>query len=335
MKIGENFYWRKEVNKATNLEFIVLGFAGDKNAQSSMEAWVAPAKGSNLCRFSVDNMNIIDFDPELLINDDYTGTPVLYPTPNRVRNGMFLYKGRIYNQVKKDEPVFEHGLVHDEPWQFNNPEVLKDSVKLKTWIDFNSETDLFEAFPFVHQLVLEFTLSKNGIEIKYTIENKDDRELPFGFGVHPYFMKLSGENDTFVSLPAKYVMDYTSDLLPTGRLIEVDGTIYDIRKKTKIGVLDLDHVFTGIDEGNFAEVEYRSLGMKVQLQASGDFTHLVLYSPFGKDYFCIENQTCSTDAHNLFERGFKTQSGLKFAAAGQIRSGTIKYAVKKGVKNED
>jgi hypothetical protein len=59
MKIEEKFYSRKEVTEATNIELIVLGFTGDKSTQSPMEAWIAPAKGSNLCRFSVDHMNIL------------------------------------------------------------------------------------------------------------------------------------------------------------------------------------------------------------------------------------------------------------------------------------
>lgn len=115
METGKNFYWKKEVDGINNLKFLVLGYAGDESTNNSMEAWIAPASGSNLSRFSVSNMNVIDFDPELLSNGDYTGTPILYPTPNRVRNGMFLYKGRVFNQVKKGETVFEHGLVHNEP----------------------------------------------------------------------------------------------------------------------------------------------------------------------------------------------------------------------------
>lgn len=170
-----------------------------------------------------------------------------------------------------------------------------------------------------------YTLSKDGIEIKYSIENKDDKDLPFGFGVHPYFRKLSGEKDTLITIPAQYVMDYTSDLLPTGRLIDLADTIYEIRNETEIGALDLDHVFTGIEKGKYAEIKYNSLGMKIELHTSEDFTHLVLYSPAGKDYFCIENQTCFTDAHNLCERGFKAQSGLKFVSSGNTFSGTVKY----------
>lgn len=324
------FQWRSAAGEENGLEYIILECLNAADPGKSLEAWIAPSAGSNMCRLAMGGRNIIDFESDLLRQKDYTGTPVLYPTPNRVRNGMFLYDGKIYNQQKRGEPVFEHGLVHNEAWSYENPDINEDCVRLKTWIDFDEESPLFEAFPFRHRLEMEFTLYTDGIEVKYSIFNMDNKTIPFGFGVHPYFMKLSGEDGTYVSLPANQVMDYTSDLLPTGRLIEVDGTIYDIRNDTKIGALDMDHVFTGILEGEHAEINYRSLGMKVELQASEDFTHLVLYSPAGKEFFCIENQTCSTDAHNLFDRGFKSQSGLKFVPAGKTHTGTVKYVVKRG-----
>lgn len=327
MAFDNDFYWKKEVDPENNLEFIILGYRNEAQPGKNLTAWIAPAMGSNMCRFSVGCQNVIDFDSDLLMKREYTGTPVLYPTPNRVRNGMFRYRGKIYNQLKRGESVFEHGLVHNEAWRYSEPVISSEGVCFNTWIDFNKESILFEAFPFTHRLLLEFSLSMDGIKVSYTIQNMGEREVPFGFGLHPFFMKLSGEDETYVTIPAYYVMDYTSDLLPTGRLIEVKNTIYDIRKGIQIGALDLDHVFTGITEGEFAEIEYRGSGIKVTLSATKDFSHIVLYSPNGKNYFCIENQTCSTDTHNLYERGFSAESGLKFVPVRQIHSGYIKYSI--------
>lgn len=319
--MSENgFYWKKI--EENGISMILLGYVGEAH---SLKAQVAPAYGSNLCRFTVCGRNVIDYDSELLIGHDYTGTPVLYPTPNRVRNGMFRWKGRVYNQQKRGEPVFEHGLVHDEAWQYGEPASGPDSVSFPTWIDFDEGSPLFEAFPFQHRLSLVFTLTRDGVEAAYAIENKSDMEIPFGFGLHPYFMKLSGDDGTTLTLPAKYVMDYTADLLPTGRLIETAGTVYDLGNAVCTGSLDLDHVFTGIPQGSAAHIDYTMLGFSVHLKASADFTHLVVYSPRGKGFFCVENQTCSTDAHNLHERGFAAESGLKFVQAGTTHSGSVKY----------
>ena len=76
------------------LEAVVLSHGG-------LEAWIVPSHGSNLARFTVGDRAVIDFDPGLLSKHDYTGTPVLYPTPNRVRDGVFRWKGRDYRQLKR------------------------------------------------------------------------------------------------------------------------------------------------------------------------------------------------------------------------------------------
>ena len=296
-------------------------------SRGSLEAWIVPSHGSNLVRFTVAGRAVIDFDPALLARHDYTGTPVLYPTPNRVRDGVFRWKGRDYRQLKGGTLVVEHGLAHSEPWQCGEPVIETDGVRLETWLDFRPGAAVFEAFPFPHRLGLEFRVGARGLTVTYTIRNQGESELPFGFGLHPYFQKLAGEEGTFVCLPADSVMEATADLLPTGRLVPVEGTPYDLRRPMAVGNLDLDHVFTGILAGEHARIEYRRLGLTVRLEATPDFSHLVLYTPRGEGFFCLENQTCSTDAHNLYDRGFARESGLKTVPPGQTRQGSVSYSL--------
>jgi aldose 1-epimerase len=315
--------------KGRDFESIVLSHDGGADPDRRMEAQIVPAHGSNLCRFSVAGLNVIDFDPAILLAGGFTGTPVLYPTPNRVRNAAFTWKGRTFAQAKSGKPVLEHGLVHDEPWHRGEPTAEEGCARLETWIDFREGHGLFEAFPFPHRLALEFRLTGRGLTVTYSVRNDGDLEIPFGFGLHPYFSKLSGEEQTFVSLPSESVMEATPDLLPTGRLVDVEGTAWDLRQPRAVGKLDLDHVFTALTPGGRALAEYRTMGLEVALEASADFTHLVAYTPPGENFFCIENQTCSTDAHNLNERGFVRESGLKTVAPGATRGGSVTYAVNK------
>jgi len=329
MAVSTEFFWKKEIDPQDGLELIMLGCRQNGSNENSLEAWIAPAYGSNLCRLSVDGNPVIDFDRNLLVKKDFTGTPVLYPTPNRVRNGVFRYHGKAYDQVKRGVRIFEHGLVNSEPWNYLEPQVTQESILLTTWIDFEDTCAFFQAFPFKHRLSLEFCLTAAGLQVSYTIENRGDQTIPFGFGLHPYFTKLSGDSGTCVELPANYVMDYTSDLLPTGRLIEVGGTQFDLRQKVELGALDLDHVFTGVPDGKYAQIYYDTLHMHVHLVATSDFSHMVLYSPRGENYFCLENQTCSTDAHNLSDRNFTVESGLKFVLPGKTHTGSVTYLIVK------
>jgi aldose 1-epimerase len=270
---------------------------------------------------------VIDFDPALLAANDYTGTPVLYPTPNRVRDNRFTWKGRVYPQRRAGRDIGEHGLAHLEAWEHEPPAAGAGEARFAAWLDCLHGSPMFEAFPFPHRLGLAFTLTGRGIRVEYAIENRGVEELPFGFGLHPYFMKLDGEGGTFASLPAAAVMEATPDQLPTGRLIEVAGTALDLRRPVAVGTLDLDHVFTRVEPGRYARVEYRASRLAVDLEATVDFSHLVLYTPRGERFFCLENQTCSTDAHNLHARGLAELSGLKTVAPGAVHRGSVTYAV--------
>jgi aldose 1-epimerase len=82
-----------------------------------------------------------------------------------------------------------------------------------------------------------------------------------------------------------------------------------------------------VTNGKYAQVIYSDLGLRVQLLTTDDFSHLVLYSPRGAGFFCLENQTCSTDAHNLYDRGFKTESGLKLVPVGKVHTGSVTYLI--------
>jgi aldose 1-epimerase len=315
------------MEKGPDFDAVVLAYDGTAAGRARMEARVVPAYGSNLCQFSVAGWKIIDFSLPLLLGHDYTGTPVLYPTPNRVRNGIFTWRGREYRQVKAGTLVVEHGLVHGEPWAHGEPRAEAESARVETWIDFRPGDAIFDAFPFPHRLTLGFALTAHGLSVRYSIRNDGDQEIPFGFGLHPYFMKLSGDAETFLSVQAGAVMEATPDLLPTGGLFDVQGTPFDLRSPRALGSLDLDQVFTRLASGGGARIEYRSIGMSVDLEATTDFTHAVVYSPKGEGFFCLENQTCSKDAHNLFDRGFALESGLKTVPPRGLREGTVTYAV--------
>jgi aldose 1-epimerase len=293
----------------------------------ALEARIVPGFGCNLARFSVGGRAVIDFDPALLRAHDFTGTPVLYPTPNRVRDCRFTWKGRVYPQRRSGRDIYEHGLAHLESWEFEPPTADAKGARFAAWLDCQPDRPRFEAFPFPHRITLTFTLTARGICVEYAIENRSTEELPFGFGLHPYFVKLDGDGGTFVSLPAASVMEATPDLLPTGRLLDVAGTGLDLRQPVPVGTLDLDHVFTRVEQGRHAAVEYRGAGLRVDLEATEDFTHLVLYTPRGERFFCLENQTCSTDAHNLSARGFVDVSGLKTVAPGAVRRGSVRYVI--------
>ncbi len=299
------------------------------NGQQIQEALISIGIGSNLCRYSYNGLALINFDESLLRSGDFTGTPVLYPTPNRVENGILSINGINYRQEKRGKVVLEHGLVYDEPWVVDEIIGDKNWVSVRTKIEWHKKQPFYSAFPFTHRITLRFLLTNKGLTISYEIQNLDKVELPYGFGLHPYFQKISGDEGTQISVPVKYVMEATEKLIPTGEILAVKNTSFDLNEFSSIGSHELDHVFIRKRNSTPAVIQFKEQGVQLRIHTSKDFSYFVIYSPPSSPFFCLETQTCSTNAHNLFDRGFKKVSGLRFIKPGKSAGGQVMFEVSK------
>lgn len=309
------------------LEIISLYYVDEEN-NDKKEIWVLPGHGMNLCKYKANNLKIIEFDPDE-IREGFYGTPLLYPTPNRVCEGKFCYNGKEYPQIKNGKLITIHGLLHNEPFNGLNISKTDDSISVSGYIDFIEKNHLFEAFPFQHRLTIKYTLDKSGVRFDYEIENKDqDQSIPFGIALHPFFSKLDGENETTIRAPYEYSYRTTDSLIPTGELLSVDGET-NLSDYVPVGALDLDTVFTGKRNDESASIKYSKSGIQITLMSSDDFSHIMIYTPKGKRFFCMENQTCATNAHNLYNQGMQDISGLKFVEPKSRFGGFVKFVTEK------
>jgi aldose 1-epimerase len=322
-----SFRWETEKDENYGLKIISLLYKEQDNPSHNLEIKISPTIGCSMCEFKVGSDSVIKYNPNVINKQRFFGNPILYPTPNRVRGCAFDLNGIRYKQAKYGKERLSHGLVYDEEWQYDLPLIQEDFVIFKTWIDFFENNPMFEAFPFKHRLTVDFKLEKTGIMVIYSVDNWDVKDLPFGFALHPFFEKLSGENGTLITIPTDYVMESTPDCLPTGRVLEVENTPFDIRTPSAVGGLNVDHNYIGLKSNIPSSISYENKPFYLTLDTSDEFTHIVLFTPPKENFFCIENQTCSTDAHNLYNKGFKEESGLIFVSPGHVHQGYIKYSV--------
>jgi len=307
---------------------VTLHYAPKKRTGLPMSVSIAPGKGSNLFSWTYGDNDIIYCDKKLLAKCGFTGNFILFPTPNRVKNFTYRWNDKDIVMKKRGKIVELHGLVFTEPWDYEKPKINKHSISLTCSISITKNSPLYEAFAFPCRLTVVYTLYSNSVCVEYTVKNNSNEALPFGFALHPYFNRLSGDNQTYIRVPAKHWMESPKDtLLPTGKLIDVAGKAYDIRKAAAVGKLALDHVYTGLTPHAFASIDYRTKHFRVDLITSKEFTHAVVYT--GEPHaVCIENQTCSTDAHNLWAKGLKKESHLLVVSPGQSKTGFISYIIR-------
>lgn len=59
-----------------------------------LSVWLAPEHGFNVERIVYQNTDLIECDAERAQKGCTYAIPILYPTPNRVRNNQFCFEGR-------------------------------------------------------------------------------------------------------------------------------------------------------------------------------------------------------------------------------------------------
>jgi len=318
------FLARVVEDSATGWHVVTL-FYGAADPANALEVKVCPEGGSNMFSFKYGGVELLR-QPDSLqqLQGRGYGSLVLYPTPNRVRNAEFTWEGKTYRFKPNWHEHFLHGLVLDKAWSYEAPVVTDTAATVRTWIDFAPGTAQYQFFPWRSRFSLTFTLTARGLRISYQVTNQDKRALPYGFATHPYFNVLGKRDSTFIWVPAQAHMEAVG-FLPTGKLEPLDGSPYDVRQPTPLSKLDLDDVFWGMTPDKPMGWEARDFGIRLLLRASEDFTHAVVYTPPTKPLFCMENQTCSTDAHNLYAKGFVKEAHLLIVPPGQTKSGWVMF----------
>ena len=310
----------------SGLELVRVSLAAEGGLPDTSIAY-APSLGCNLASFSVAGHEYLLGEERL--DDAYRvlGTPILYPMPNRVREARFTFDGHRYAFAANNGPNFIHGLVRERAWETESPHHAPGSISVRARCAFAPGLPGFDLFPIRNTVELTYTVSAGSVRLEFAVHNEDGtRRLPYGLGVHPYWRIPGSRQDVRIQVPASGWMEAV-DLLPTGRVLPPPQGPADLRQPTSLGALELDDVFCGMHEGTPMSAFYDDLGTRLRISASDAFTHCVVFTPDARSFFCLENQTCSTDAHNLHALGFGAAAHLSILDPGASASCWVQYTV--------
>ncbi|MDO4295751.1 MAG: aldose 1-epimerase [bacterium] len=279
-----------------------------------LEAWVCPEDGMNVYRILYRGQRIIAWDDSRFESGATYGIPVLYPTPNRSENQKIHVGDACYDARM-------HGLVRCLPFAVTKEICLAEEAMLEGSLKWDETQADFAMFPYRSVLRVRVSIRKNVLNWEYEVENKEEKELPYGIAIHPFFDK-NGE-EVKISVPVDTLMEMTEEKIPTGKLIPMEETGVDLRKPSSVEELDLDHVYTNYHVKEPICLYYDTF--RVEIDASSDFSHVVVFTPKAP-FFCVENQSCSTDCFNLYQKGKKAESGLEFVEPMGKKSGKLKFS---------
>ena len=287
---------------------------------------VLPRMGANLISFQVDGREFIHFDAERVLaqGSQMTGCFHMFPTPCALDRGRYVFQGREVVQRKRGEVINNHGLLRDETFA-----IRKTDTELVAWLEWDEGSAVYEGFPWPGRVEIRYRLMGRGLEVMFRFENRGVSPAPVGYGVHPFWQFTCDRADVLVKVPAEYrlALDNYVDQNPTGELIPVEGTKYDLRDYRPLTDLFIDDVFWPRPEGECAGVIFPKEGLKVRIEASSNMRHLVCYSPEGRPFVCIENLTSAPDAQNLYAKGFEELSGLTIVEPGGWIEAWVRWRV--------
>jgi aldose 1-epimerase len=243
---------------------------------------------------------------ELLHRSFRYGLPILYPWPNRIRDGRFTFEGTtVALPLPSNAPHAIHGLVRDLRWQVLDVGVNPDGAYARAFVECGGDSS---PFPFRTRATAEYRLTGSVLSLAFTATNIGDGRMPFGLGIHPWFdVPLTPEGrreETLVRIPARsqWVLDA---LIPTGEIRAVAGQL-PIDGMTPLGDASLDHVLTDLTpSGDWIEASIASPGSprRIVVRANRSFREQVVYAPPDRPIVCLEPYTCPSDAFNLASAG--------------------------------
>ena len=156
-------------------------------------------------------------------------------------------------------------------------------------IEWESDEQLMEVFPFAHKLQVQWTLDSGGLEVRTSVTAGSAR-VPVSFGWHPYLV-LPGvsRDDIMLHLP-----DVVSVALDEGGLPLKEAESSPAGGSCALRNKEWDDCYSGIKNGD--EVVMSGLGKGLRMIFNEGWRHMQIYSPAGADYVCIEPMTALTAA---------------------------------------
>jgi len=258
---------------------------------------------------------------------------ILSPFPGRVHNGNYQFDGREYKLIgfdryEKETPL--HVFVREEKWKVAKK--TKSSIQLEYAFAENKYTE--QGYPFALSYCVEYSLSKKGLKASVSTKNVGSQIAPFGIGFHPYLRVTPEVNQAVWQVPAKKLVEYGSDLMPTGKLLDVSKTKYDFRIAKKIDNLVVDNCFTdlirdknGIFTSTLSDAEGKR---KIQIWQDKSFPYFQSYSSDTikqknrRKALALEPHSSSPFAVNIPSLGLiKLKPNQSFSGAWGISSSMI------------
>ncbi|OWW22161.1 aldose 1-epimerase [Noviherbaspirillum denitrificans] len=234
----------------------------------------------------------------------------LVPWANRITQGGFEFEGKFHqihtNRTEEHFPI--HGSGWLQPWQV--------AERGEGRIRLSLESRSFDGNPYHYRSTQTFLLLADGLQIDLTVTNLGTATMPFGLGLHPYFVR---NGQTRLMFKASGVWLHEKD--PTA--IEFATTFPPTWDYNQGGVLDgpmIDACYTGWN--GKAVIEYPDRRLSITMVMPDCNGYVVFHRPADSDFFSLEPVTHPSDAFHMPD-----QPGLVYLTHGDSFALRTKFLV--------
>lgn len=236
----------------------------------------------------------------------------MVPFCNRAFGGMVRIDGEDV-AVPVNDPA-AGGNIHGFGWQaaWEVAEATQDSARLCH--------EIVGAGPYAYAAELLIALDDDGLTLALRVENRADRPLPFGIGLHPWFPREAGSR---LKLSARGVMALGEGYQPTA-FGPVPG---DMRLDGSAPLpADREIVASLIDWDGAASLTLPQAGYRIDITADAALRHPLAWAPPGADFICLEPQSHCVGAPTFAHAAALTP--LARLAPGETLSGRMRIGAR-------
>jgi aldose 1-epimerase len=250
------------------------------------------------------------------------GIPLLYPWANRLARFQYSLAGRTV-QVPDDPtrialddnglPI--HGVIGGRlAWELTHapgPGAQSLAARL-SWSA--AEPDLFEVFPFRHDLHFQACLAEGRLEVDLTLHACGEDVVPVAFGFHPY-VSLPGvpRERWLIELPAMRRLALDSKQIPIGPEQALPSQRFELATR------EFDDGFDAVVEpARFAA----SAGRRIALEFLQGYPCAQVFAPRDGPFICFEPMTapasalCSGVGLRLLDPGERYRATFSVSVSG-------------------
>ena len=251
------------------------------------------------------------------------GIPLLYPWANRLAGFDYGIAGRTI-AIPRDRPRVAldgnglpiHGVIGGRlQWELTRAPGSEAS-SLTARLSWSAERpELFEVFPFRHELQYDARLAGGRLEVQIAVHACGADAVPLAFGLHPYLSLPGVPRERWrIELPAMRHLTLDAQQIPVGHEQAQPG------RSLELGEHEFDDGFDAVHEPARFQVEGGA--RRVALELVAGYPCAQVFAPRAAQFICFEPMTAPANA-------LRSGSGLRLLAPGE------RYRARFAVRVED